>query len=84
MAKFVKIGADVISIDSVSRISIVENQSGISDRIIINAGGSEVVIDSAIGGRARMDLIREKLLSVLDPEIWDNGVEAPPAIAKAA
>ena len=31
-----------------------------------------------------MDTIRDKLLSVLDPEIWDAGIEAPAAIARAA
>jgi hypothetical protein len=71
MSKYVKIGADVINLDAISHIQFFENQSGISDRIIIEVGTATVIVDSAIGGRKRMDAIREKLLAVLDPEDWD-------------
>ncbi len=84
MAKFVKIGPDLISIESISRITFVENQSGISDRIIISAGGAEVVVDSGICGRETMHAIRDRFMQVLEPEIWHQGAEAPAAIAKAA
>ena len=72
MAKYVKIGADIVNLDSVTRVTFVENQSGLSDRIIIHAGEAQVTVDSAIGGRKRMDDIRERLMEVLRPELWDD------------
>ena len=71
MARFVKIGADIIDLDAVTRIAILENQSGISDRIVLDVGGATVIVDSSIGGRARMDAIREKLVQALEPEDWE-------------
>jgi hypothetical protein len=72
MNKFVKIGADMINLDAVSNVQFVENQSGISDRIIIQIGQTTVTVDSAIGGRKRMEVIRQKLLETLQPDDWDQ------------
>lgn len=71
MPRFVKIGPDVFDLDSVTRIAILEAQSGISDRIVISIGQTNVIVDSALGGRQRMDAIREKLMAALKPEDWD-------------
>ena len=73
MARFVKIGADLVDLDAVTHVIFVENQSGISDRIILEVGSAAIVVDSDIGGRARMDAIREKILRALNPEDWDAG-----------
>ena len=71
MAQYVKIGTDIVNLAAITRVSFMDAQSGISDRTLIDVGGAVVVVDSAIGGRARMEAIREKLLQVLDPEDWD-------------
>ena len=83
MTKYVKIGPDVINLEAISRITFVESQSGISDRIIIDVSGTELVVDSDIGGRARMNAVRERLLRVLAPEDWE-ALEAAERSAKAA
>lgn len=83
MTKYVKIGADIINIEAISRITFVDNQSGISDRIIIDVSGSEVIVDSDIGGRERMEAVRKRLLNVLKPEDWE-ALEAADRSAKAA
>ena len=80
----------MINLQSVVRVTFVENQSGISDRILIQVGETEVVVDSAIGGKARMDAIRAKLMQVLAPEDWDTAygsdfpTELPAISAQAA
>jgi hypothetical protein len=74
MNKFVKIGSDMINLNGVSHITFVENQSGISDRIIIQVGEAVVTVDSAIGGKKRMLGIREKLMATLTPELWDESL----------
>jgi hypothetical protein len=71
MARFVKIGADLVNLDAVTHVIFVENQSGISDRIVIEVGAAAIVVDSEIGGRPRMEGIRAKILEVLQPEDWD-------------
>ena len=71
MDKFIKIGSDIFNLEGITRISILENQSGISDRILIEVGAAVVVVDSALGGRKRMDEIRERLVAALKPQDWD-------------
>ncbi|HZL37162.1 MAG TPA: hypothetical protein VFC78_17715 [Tepidisphaeraceae bacterium] len=78
MARFVKIGMEVINLDAISRITFMENQSGISDRIIIAIGDTSITVDSAIGGRARMNAIREKLMAALEPMDWEPPVDETP------
>ncbi|HET6247162.1 MAG TPA: hypothetical protein VFE47_05625 [Tepidisphaeraceae bacterium] len=82
MDTFVKIGPDLINLAAISRVTFVENQSGISDRILIQVGEVEVVVDSAIGGKPRMDAIRVKLMQNLAPSDWDSsyGSDAPEAL----
>ena len=82
MAKFVKIGTDVINLDEITRISFVENQSGLSDRIVISIGSASVTVDSAIGGRERMEEVRRRLLSVLAVEEWDSPAAADGSISE--
>jgi hypothetical protein len=72
MARFVKIGDDIINLDAVVRITTIENQSGVSDRILITVGDTTITVDSGIGGRKRMDAIMEKLRLALKPENWDS------------
>jgi hypothetical protein len=89
MNKFVKIGADIINLDAVSNVQFLENQSGISDRIIIQVGEATVTVDSAIGGKKRMEAIRQRLMEALQPEDWDQsyGSDRPaplPALASRA
>jgi hypothetical protein len=70
MARYVRIGNDVINLDAITRISFIENQSGMSDRLVVSVGDATVNIDSA-QGRERMMRVREKLLAALEVENWD-------------
>lgn len=72
MKRFVKIGQDVVNLDSIGRVSFVEAQSGISDRILIDVGGTTVVIDSAIVGKATLAIVRTRLMEALEPQAWDT------------
>jgi hypothetical protein len=74
MSKYIKIGQDLINLQSISHIAFIENQSGISDRIVIRVGESVVTVDSAIGGKKRMEMIRERFLQSLKPELWDESL----------
>ncbi len=82
MARFIEIGPDVFDLDSVTRISMLENRSGISDQLLIDVAGSCITIDSGIVGRNRMDSIRQRLMLLLEPKNLD--VMPITAEAKAA
>lgn len=71
MARFVKIGGELLNLDAVTRVSFVENQSGISDRIVVSVGAADVIVDSGLIGRKRMEAVRERLLRELAPDDWD-------------
>ena len=75
MANFVKIGNELINLDVVARVSFVENQSGISDRIVISVGGGEMVVDSSRVGKAGLERIRRKITSALTPNDWESPSE---------
>ena len=66
MARFIKIGSDVVNLEAITRISLVIGQSGYSDRLQISMGDSTITVDSALG-RERMMRISQKLLAELEP-----------------
>lgn len=74
MSNFVKIGGEYVNLEFVTRIAVMENQSGISDRILIYVGDTILVVDSALGGRERMDKVLAKLVELLEPEVLDDAV----------
>jgi hypothetical protein len=82
MARYIKIGGDIVNLESIARVTLMENQSGISDRIIIEVGGAPMVVDSAIVGREEMQKIRERFEAALAPEDWN--LPAPSAAAPVA
>ena len=71
MARFIKLGNDVVNLEAITRISVVIGQSGYSDRLIISMGEATVTVDSAMG-RERMMRISQKLLTALNVEDWDE------------
>jgi hypothetical protein len=71
MARFIKIGSDVVNLEAITRISLIMGQSGYSDRLLISMGDATVTVDSALG-RERMMRISQKLLAALSVEDWDE------------
>jgi hypothetical protein len=70
MPKFVKIGSDIINLDAITRISLIENQSGMSDRLVIQVGDATVNVDSAVG-REQMTRIQARFMTALEVEDWN-------------
>ena len=71
MARFIKIGSDIVNLEAITRVSLVFGQSGYSDRLLISMGDATVTVDSALG-RERMTRISQKLLAALNVEDWDE------------
>jgi hypothetical protein len=70
MPRFVKIGSDIINLDAITRVSVVENQSGMSDRLVIQLGEVTVNVDSATG-REEMLRVQKRLSETLRVEDWN-------------
>lgn len=81
MTDYIKIGPDIIKVDAITRVSLSENRSGISDRIILEVGGIEVIIDSGLVGKKQMYALHDRFMRMLKPEDWD---QADPVLARAA
>ena len=62
--------------NEVVRVAFVENQSGMSDRILITIGEAIITVDSGLIGRDRMEAVRERLVRELKPEDWDAAAAA--------
>jgi len=78
MGRYIKIGGDIVNLDSIARITLMANQSGLSDRLIIDCGGSPMVVDSTFVGKEHLRKIIERFEQMLEPEDW-NAPQISPA-----